>query len=212
MKSVHALSALGLSLWFCSGAALADDELYKTKNCFACHRIDRNHLGPHFKSIAAKYAGEEGADAKLAKKAREGTVGVWGPGATPAGPGVETRACPLSPAERHPPAQSRPAPRTALKARCGWRLCSRPATASFCRSCLRAAGPRIAPARSTAPANSTVLVARHLIGKTGRMPDEADSGAVTLIQRVGSAADLFTAATHTGRNSVAWQPVASAVV
>ena len=84
MKSVHALSALGLSFWLCSGAALADDELYKTKNCFACHRIDRNHLGPHFKSIAAKYAGEEGAEAKLAKKVREGTVGVWGPVPMPA--------------------------------------------------------------------------------------------------------------------------------
>lgn len=78
MKPVLALSAMGLSLWLGSGAALADDELYKTKNCFACHRIDRNHLGPHFKSVAAKYAGEEGADAKLAKKVREGSVGVWG--------------------------------------------------------------------------------------------------------------------------------------
>lgn len=61
-----------------SGAAFADDELYKTKNCFACHRIDRNHLGPSFKTIAAKYAEDKGADVKLAKKVREGTVGVWG--------------------------------------------------------------------------------------------------------------------------------------
>lgn len=58
--------------------AFADDELYKTKNCFACHRIDRNHLAPSFKSIAAKYADEQGADEKLAKRVREGSVGVWG--------------------------------------------------------------------------------------------------------------------------------------
>ncbi len=58
--------------------ALADDEMYKTKNCFACHRIDRNMLGPSFKSVAAKYAGENGADLKLAKIIRQGGVGAWG--------------------------------------------------------------------------------------------------------------------------------------
>lgn len=68
-----------VGLWLACGAALAqDDELYKTKNCFACHRIDRDHLGPSFRSVAAKYRGEEGADAKLARKVREGGAGVWG--------------------------------------------------------------------------------------------------------------------------------------
>ncbi len=68
---------MGLSLPV--GLAFADDdELYKTKNCFACHRIDRNHLGPAFKTIAAKYVDDKEADVKLAKKIREGTVGVWG--------------------------------------------------------------------------------------------------------------------------------------
>ncbi len=62
-------------------AAFAEDELYKTKNCFACHRVDRNHLGPAFKNIAAKYADDPGADARLAQKIREGSGGVWG--ATP---------------------------------------------------------------------------------------------------------------------------------
>jgi cytochrome c len=65
-------------LWLHSGAAFADDELYKTKNCFACHRIDRNHLGPPFKTIAAKYADDKDAADKLARKVREGGVGVWG--------------------------------------------------------------------------------------------------------------------------------------
>jgi cytochrome c len=59
-------------------AALADDEMYKTKNCFACHRIDRNHLGPPLKNIGAKYADDKGADLMLSKKIREGSVGVWG--------------------------------------------------------------------------------------------------------------------------------------
>ena len=34
------------------------------------------------------------------------------------------------------------------------------------------------------------LITRHLLGQAGLKPDEADSGAVTLIQRFGSAANL----------------------
>ena len=79
MRSVAVLSVAGLLL--AGGASAADDELYKTKNCFACHRIDKNHLGPSFQSVAAKYADDKGADAMLARKIREGTGGVWG--ATP---------------------------------------------------------------------------------------------------------------------------------
>ncbi len=67
-----------------SAAVLADDELYKTKNCFACHRIDRNHLAPQFKAIAAKYADDKAADERLVKKIMEGSVGVWGPVPMPA--------------------------------------------------------------------------------------------------------------------------------
>ncbi len=61
-----------------SGAAFADDELYKTKNCFACHRIDRDYHGPSFRAVAAKYADDKGADVTLAKRVREGGAGVWG--------------------------------------------------------------------------------------------------------------------------------------
>ena len=71
-----------------SGAAFADDELYKTKNCFACHRIDRTTLGPSFRNIAAKYVKDKGAEAELTKKIREGGVGVWGPVPMPPQPQV----------------------------------------------------------------------------------------------------------------------------
>jgi len=77
MKLLLGLSA-AFALWLPSGAAFADDELYKTKNCFACHRIDRNHLAPPFRTIAAKYVDDKEAEARLAKKIREGGVGVWG--------------------------------------------------------------------------------------------------------------------------------------
>jgi cytochrome c len=83
MKSIVVLSVMGLLLP--SGAVFAqDDELYKTKNCFACHRVEREYHGPSFKHIAAKYADEKGADVKLAKKVREGGAGVWGPSPMPA--------------------------------------------------------------------------------------------------------------------------------
>ena len=86
MKSVLVISAMGLLLP--SGAAFADDELYKTKNCFACHRIDRTTLGPSFRNIAAKYVEDKGAHVELAKKIREGGVGVWGQVPMPAQPQV----------------------------------------------------------------------------------------------------------------------------
>jgi cytochrome c len=70
---------IALSALLAAGPALADlDEMYKTKNCFACHRIERTTLGPGLKLIAAKYADDKTADAMLAKKIRDGTVGVWG--------------------------------------------------------------------------------------------------------------------------------------
>lgn len=72
------LLATALVMALPAGAAFADDEFYKTKNCFACHRIDRNTLGPSFKSVAAKYAEDTGADVMLSRKIREGGVGVWG--------------------------------------------------------------------------------------------------------------------------------------
>ena len=77
-----------MGLLLSSGAAFADDEFYKTKNCFACHRIDRATLGPSFKNVAAKYVGDKGADVKLAKKIIEGSVGVWGQIPMPAQPQV----------------------------------------------------------------------------------------------------------------------------
>ncbi len=77
MKPAALLCVAGL-LGALAPAVQANDEMYKTKNCFACHRVDRNHLGPAFKNVAAKYADEAGADAKLAQKIREGSGGVWG--------------------------------------------------------------------------------------------------------------------------------------
>ncbi len=84
MKPFVALSVFALLC--ASGAAFADDddELYKTKNCFACHRVERDYHGPSFKHIAARYADDKDAEQKLARKVREGGAGVWGASPMPA--------------------------------------------------------------------------------------------------------------------------------
>ena len=47
-------------------------------NCQACHAADSKIVGPSYKEVAAKYAGDAGAPAKLAKKVKDGGSGVWG--------------------------------------------------------------------------------------------------------------------------------------
>jgi cytochrome c len=71
-----------------SGAAHASLDLAKAKNCTACHSVDKQVLGPAYKEVAAKYAGDKEALARLTKKIREGGVGVWGQIPMPANPQV----------------------------------------------------------------------------------------------------------------------------
>lgn len=71
-----------------SNAALANADLAKEKNCLACHAVDTKLIGPAYKEVAAKYKGDKSAEAKLAKKIREGGSGVWGAIPMPANPQV----------------------------------------------------------------------------------------------------------------------------
>ena len=68
--------------------AFASVELAKQKNCLACHAVDKKLVGPSYKDIAAKYKSDKNAQAVLAKKIREGGVGVWGQIPMPANPQV----------------------------------------------------------------------------------------------------------------------------
>ena len=61
-----------------SAPALADEALAKAKNCLACHAVDKKVLGPSYKDVAAKYAGQKDAADKLAAKIIKGGVGAWG--------------------------------------------------------------------------------------------------------------------------------------
>jgi len=66
-------SLLGTPAFSADASALA-----AKYNCQACHAADKKILGPSYKEVAAKYAGDAGAPAKLAKKVKNGGSGVWG--------------------------------------------------------------------------------------------------------------------------------------
>ena len=68
--------------------AHASMDLAKAKNCTACHAVDKKLIGPSYKDVAAKYATDKDAVAKLSKKVREGGVGAWGQIPMPANPQV----------------------------------------------------------------------------------------------------------------------------
>lgn len=61
-----------------SGAAMANADLAKAKNCMACHAIANKVVGPAYKDVAAKYAGQKDAEDKLTQKVLKGGSGVWG--------------------------------------------------------------------------------------------------------------------------------------
>jgi cytochrome c len=86
MKSVWFLGALIGSL--ASMPALASPDLAAKKNCVACHALDKKVIGPGYKDVAAKYAGQKDAADKLAQKIMKGGSGVWGQVPMPANPQV----------------------------------------------------------------------------------------------------------------------------
>jgi len=52
--------------------------LLATHACTACHAVDKGIVGPGFRDIAGRYAGDAGAAARLAAKVRAGGQGAWG--------------------------------------------------------------------------------------------------------------------------------------
>ena len=71
-----------------SQAAMANADLAKAKNCMACHAVANKLVGPAYKDVAAKYAGQKDAEAKLVAKVMKGGSGVWGAIPMPANPQV----------------------------------------------------------------------------------------------------------------------------
>jgi cytochrome c len=85
MKKFAAIIALGVAAM---APAFADADLAGKKNCLACHAVDKKLVGPSYKEVAAKYAADKGAAAKLAEKIQKGGVGAWGQVPMPANPQV----------------------------------------------------------------------------------------------------------------------------
>ena len=81
MKALIALLAVAAV-----SPAFANADLAAKKNCLACHAVDKKVVGPAYKEVAAKYAGQKDAVAKLAEKIQKGGVGVWGQVPMPANP------------------------------------------------------------------------------------------------------------------------------
>ena len=77
MKAI--LSLLAVAGLLSAGAAQADEALAKSKGCLACHAVDKKLVGPSYKDVAKKYAGDKTAEAKLVDKVKKGGSGVWGP-------------------------------------------------------------------------------------------------------------------------------------
>jgi cytochrome c len=61
-----------------SGNVAASEALAKKYNCLACHTVDKAAVGPSYKDIAKKYAGDASAAKTLEAKVKGGSTGVWG--------------------------------------------------------------------------------------------------------------------------------------
>ncbi len=85
MKKAALIAAL---VTVVAGPAFANADLAQKKNCLACHATDKKLVGPAYKDVAAKYAGQKDAVAKLADKVMKGGTGVWGQVPMPANPQV----------------------------------------------------------------------------------------------------------------------------
>jgi len=87
MKRFSLTLLLALSI---TTPSFADANLAKTRNCMACHAVEKKLVGPSFKDVANKYAGQDDAINRLATKIMQGGGGVWGPVPMPANPNVSS--------------------------------------------------------------------------------------------------------------------------
>jgi cytochrome c len=66
-----------------TSATVGDDsnseglDLAKKSGCLACHAIDKKIVGPPWKDVAKRYAGDPNAKAKLIEKVSKGGRGNW---------------------------------------------------------------------------------------------------------------------------------------
>lgn len=68
--------------------AWASLPLLQKNSCTLCHAVDKKVVGPAFKDIASKYAGQPDAISRLSLKVKAGGAGAWGTVPMPANPQV----------------------------------------------------------------------------------------------------------------------------
>jgi len=86
------MTAASAALLLLSGAASANDSaqsMAQKNACLSCHGVDKTIVGPAFKEVAKKYAGDKTAKDKLVAKVKTGGKGVWGQIPMPPNPGVK---------------------------------------------------------------------------------------------------------------------------
>lgn len=71
-------AALTAAAVLVSAPASADLALAKKSNCLACHSVEKKVIGPSYKDIAKKYAGDKKAEAHLFDRVKKGTSATGG--------------------------------------------------------------------------------------------------------------------------------------
>ncbi len=61
MVDFRQLAAASFAALLTSSAAFASAELAKSKNCVACHSVERKMIGPPYKAVAERYGKDESA-------------------------------------------------------------------------------------------------------------------------------------------------------
>ncbi|HEY0294938.1 MAG TPA: c-type cytochrome [Bordetella sp.] len=72
------LGLLHVGLLPIAARAQSGADLAASKNCLACHQVDTKRVGPPFRSVAERYAGQSTAMDYLTDKVRHGSRGDWG--------------------------------------------------------------------------------------------------------------------------------------
>jgi cytochrome c len=90
MMKALMMTAASATLLLVSGMASAADgmALAQKNACLSCHSVDKKIVGPAYKDVAKKYAGDKGAQARLVAKVKAGGKGVWGDIPMPPNPQV----------------------------------------------------------------------------------------------------------------------------
>jgi len=68
--------------------AQANETLAGKSGCLGCHAVATKLVGPAYKDVAAKYAGQADAQTMLMQSIRNGSVGKWGELPMPAHPKI----------------------------------------------------------------------------------------------------------------------------